>query len=262
MSEKEKSERWGNLFASLRGAKPEQAESGEDTEPSAPTPPPERQPRTVSATDGFVTLPEDGVLWRLWQYWQETVSEGERGTVPRLCLNEMPAGHVLPLTYRELETEQARLLIGAERWARERLQRVMQQRAAEKPAPLHAQCFAHISQNGMVAWMLAVPPMWGGEELTPGDISEELRKKNIIEGIDPDCDNLPYFQLRQVAWGVPVIPGENGCVVERYPRQHVAEVARDERGNVDFKTKSYVQTMNKGDVICDMILPREGTEGI
>ncbi|MEG1683673.1 MAG: FapA family protein [Oscillospiraceae bacterium] len=259
MSEKEKSERWSGLLSSLRGTKQEEPEV---TPPPALKPPPEKVVRIVSATDGFVTLTEDGTLWRLWQYWQETIPEGERTPLPQLCLNEMPEGHVLPLTYEELETEKSRLLTGAERWARVRLQRIVQQRANENPAPIDAQCFAHISQNGMVAWLLAVPPMWGGEELTAADIAAELRKKGIIEGVDPTCDTLPYFQLRQAAWGVPVVPGDDGCVVERFSREHIATVVQDERGNVDFKTKNYVQKLNKGDVICDMILPREGTEGI
>jgi hypothetical protein len=71
-----------------------------------------------------------------------------------------------------------------------------------------------------------------------------------------------YFELIPIAWGTPTVEGENGSIVEHFPREVNHEIKIDEKGIADYRSTNYVQVIQKGTAICDIIPPKEGQAGL
>lgn len=229
----------------------------------------------------------EGSMLELWHRW--TLRKDP------LVLSLLGNGHgcEVPLTERELAVERVRLIAKIERDTKEFLRamdhyeekklRIEAKRALEEAGEgsrttkeseqddalvdVKTFCRIYLSANSVVAWMLLIPPSDPDDLLPVEAIREVLAENNIIRGIDGDtikyiADEHPYFTLIPVACGVPVQEGENGRVIEHYPRQLNKSVKLDDRGVADYRAMNYMQSIKEGDVICDIIPPKPGTAGI
>lgn len=139
---------------------------------------------------------------------------------------------------------------------------------SEEPLPeVKTVCRVYVSANGVVAWLMLFPPSENAPALDMASIAAALEEQKVTHGIDAAAinyvfQNHPYFALIPVACGTPVQEGENGRVVEHYPRQLNRSVKLDEKGVADYRAMNYMQVINEGDVICDIIPPVPGTAGV
>ena len=227
----------------------------------------------------------EGSLLELWRRWT--------GTKDPLKLSLLGDGNGcdVVLTDRELVAERLRLNARIEREAKEFLREMdryeekklriearkalqesqpdgkVEAAAEENLAEVKTLCRVFLSANGMAAWVLLIPPS------DPTDVNDRLTldaamlEANVTSGISEDALNYvvqqrPYFKLIPVACGTPVQEGENGRVIEHFARELDKNVKVDDNGVADYRALNYVQTIYEGDVICDILPPKEGTAGM
>lgn len=243
---------------------PEVRTEAETTELGETLPSQETEESQIEPVTDRLKLSSQGPVWTLWREWNE---KEEDTNPPSLSLENSPDDTV-QFEAEELEKEKQHAAELLERFAAERLKKLSVPVAeGQDPIRLKAQCWVVVAQSGLAAWIFAVPPTGGEPPLTEEEIAEALRKAKVTTGLHAEqyqtlLQERPYFRLCMVAWGVPALPGKDGGVTDHYPRENTRQVALDEEGNVDYRAQSYVQTIKKGDVICDVHAPVEGTPGV
>lgn len=238
--------------------------------------------QTAKAEAAIISVGE-GTMLELWHRWT--------GRKDPLTLTLMGNGHgsKVALSERELNVERVRLMAKIERDAKDFLREM--DRYEEKKLHLEAKravaeaegramteeegklvevktfCRIYLSANGVVAWLLLIPPSDPEDLISREAIEAALLENRVVNGVDKDTVDYvakehPYFTLIPVACGTPVQEGENGRVVEHFPRQLSKSVKLDERGVADYRAMNYMQSIKEGDVICDIIAPKPGVAGV
>jgi uncharacterized protein (DUF342 family) len=119
----------------------------------------------------------------------------------------------------------------------------------------------------MVAWIFIFPPVGESGKLKIEDVGKALQKSGVTAGVDSNIivqltQQDFYYELVPIACGVPVIEGEDGKVEELYPRQFEQSIKIDENGVADYRSLTYVQLIEKGKTICNILPPVEGKAGL
>ena len=227
-----------------------------------------------------------GTLLEAWNKWSTD------GRVLELSLLGNGNGCAVPLTEREIGLERVRLSAKIERDAKDYV-RAMDKReetrvrieaqkalvaageggeeaakgAAQTIPEVKSKCCVYTSANCMVAWIMLFPPSDPAETLDMTSLATALQENKVTTGIDSTVisylyQQRPYFELIPCACGTPVQEGEDGRVIEHYPRQLNKSVKLDERGVADYRALNYMQVINEGDAICDIIPPKAGVAGM
>lgn len=135
------------------------------------------------------------------------------------------------------------------------------------PPDIDAAIHVQIPVGRMEAFVMVLPPFGNGAELDYEGLIQALTDAEVINGmrsdiIDEIANKQQYFKIFLVATGTPPIAGEDGSVVEHVPREEPLTFKEDEHGRVDYKEQNLFRRIEKGDLICDIIAPKEGTDGI
>ncbi len=137
----------------------------------------------------------------------------------------------------------------------------------EGPPPLDAQPCFFLSADKLYAWVLVLPPVRGGAEITRDLLYEAMYEADLSYGIETRTadqlshDNRKYFNLFLIAKGKPAFDGQNGNIVEHFPRvvERILEV--DEFNQVDYTSLNLIYNVKQGEEICRLIRPTEGEPG-
>ncbi len=224
----------------------------ENQQEAEPLPEPIPNPSILDVAD-------DGALTRLWQRWAGDIM------FPTLSLINEEFGCKLNLNEQSLQKECVRLSRWLEQEAKKRLRTLDE--AKKKETYIDASCLAYSSVDGLAAWIFLFPPSDEGGQLHVDAIGKALKNGSITTGIDSSVvarlfKEKPYFRLIPVACGTQVTEGEDGRVEERFPREISQEVKVDESGMADYRSVNYVQMVNQGDILCDIIPPKPGQPGL
>lgn len=125
---------------------------------------------------------------------------------------------------------------------------------------------AMVPSDAMAAFFCVLP------STIPSPITQELIMSSITareidpryirsEDIDRIVENEDYFRIFSVAQGISPTDGENGTVIDHYPREWNPPVRGEDDDDNNIKSLKFVTPINKGDVICDIIPPTSGEEG-
>lgn len=133
--------------------------------------------------------------------------------------------------------------------------------------PVDAVIKIGLSKDRMTAFLFMFPPLYGGKEADKDKIKAALSEKKVIYGINMElieaiAQEIPYYQIYPIARGLRPVKGKDGEVIDHYLREIKMEFQEDVNGVVDFKNLNMIQNVNKDDVICDIILPEPGVDGI
>lgn len=155
----------------------------------------------------------------------------------------------------------------AEKRKQEMSEEEAQEYVQEPEEPVDACVKIRLSKDRMMAFLFVFPPRYGGKEIKKENILEELKENKIVYGLKEDLinsitENKQYFQLFIVAEGVAAINGKDGSVIECAPKTSEIDIQEDEKGNVDYKNLNIIHTVEKGFVICEIINPTKGENGI
>lgn len=210
-----------------------------------------------------LVFPPDHPLCRLQALW-----EGTQGPALPICLS-VPYEPVpnTPLRVPDPDRELKRLRILLSHAARTRLDLLFPNGPEGPMVQLEEGSLVLLSGDRMMAWLFLFPPMAQGKELTFPQLCRALANHGITNGVNwtllRQLPTLPqrYFQLLPIARGIAPLPGEDGRIVDYFPRSLNAEVQVDELDQADYVTLNLVQSIQEGDVICEIVPPTAGVPG-
>ncbi len=140
---------------------------------------------------------------------------------------------------------------------------------AEDDGPLSLDampCF-FISSNKLYAWVIVLPPVNGGAELSQDMLYKAMADQRIMYGVDLRLadhlasDEAKYFNLYLIAKGKPAFDGTNGNIVDAFPRVLPRVLEVDEFDRVDYTALNLIRNVKEGEEICRLIKPTEGEPG-
>ena len=198
----------------------------------------------------------------------------EKGSLPppRLCMDE---DGVLPPEMAAKEKNRLQSSLGSVCSSRLKAAKgrsrgkhsKKKEEAEDEPVALDARPWLFLSSDKIYAWMIVLPPIGAGAELTREMIDLSLSEHGISYGVDRKLldravhDRDRYFTLYLAAKGKPAFDGRNGNIVDYVPRviERVLEV--DEFGQVDYTALNRICNVKEGQEICRLIRPTEGEPG-
>ena len=139
----------------------------------------------------------------------------------------------------------------------------------EAPEPLsldmHLETF--VAHDQMTAYACIIPPIGDGKSLSFVEIKDELTRAGIVYGINDNLlkemyENGSFLRIFPIAHGKQVRNGEDGSIVEHFPREKTISFEANEHDMVDYKNLNWLQTIHGGDPICTIIPPIPGEDGI
>ena len=227
-------------------------------------------PPAIPEDPALLELPADHPFRRLLDLRQE---EGGQHLPPlRLCLDE--DGTLPPeLVAKEKVRLQAALkTVCASRWklvkAHEQARRGRKKTEPEgEPLALDAQPWIFLSSDKLYAWMLVLPPVGPGAELSRDMVYRSLTDQGVSFGLDTALldrlshDRERYSGLFLAARGKPAFDGRSGNIVEHFPRRSERMLTADEFGQVDYTSLNLISNVEQGQEICRLIRPTEGEPG-
>lgn len=149
------------------------------------------------------------------------------------------------------------------------------QKAAEKEpnknikvSPVNAEPMLYMTKNKLRLWVVIIPPIKGGEEITAEKFKFFLDSLGIKYGLDNELvkklvSEKMYMKVVQIAFGKDVVHGKSGSVKNLFSKakNHI-NIKEDINGNVNYKELNMIQSIHKGDTICEITLPTDGIDGI
>ncbi|MEA4932857.1 MAG: FapA family protein [Lawsonibacter sp.] len=134
--------------------------------------------------------------------------------------------------------------------------------------PVDAIIQGSISNDGLKAFLKMEPPANGGAGPTLEAITDELAKKNITYQVDYKKLNIlvanPIYHLGiPISSGLAPVDGVDGTATFLIRTQKSGvQLKTDEKGNVDYRDLDMVENVKRGQTLCQIVLPTEGTPGI
>lgn len=138
---------------------------------------------------------------------------------------------------------------------------------AEMPKAVDMQIYLGVSKDGLEAWGVLLPAVCGGKNLTSEQIAAAFRGRDITYGVQKDAlvqaaEQGECLKLFTVAQGVAKQDGTDGEIFDHFPRDKKISFVENATHTVDYKNLHWLQKIQKDDIICDLIQPTEGTDGI
>lgn len=137
------------------------------------------------------------------------------------------------------------------------------------PSPDSADSCAEVmlSHDNMAAYLYLLPPVGDGKDITPETIDAAVQSAGITTGIDTEAlsrisAQKIFYCLFPIARGTAATDGTDGRIEDHYSRVHEVRLLEDSRGNVDHRNLNIFQNIKAGEIICDIIPPCDGVNGI
>lgn len=135
------------------------------------------------------------------------------------------------------------------------------------PPDVDASVYIHVPKGNIAAFFCVLPPFGSGAPFSRATLSEELEKQKITYGIREELISgmiaePKYFQIFPLAVGLKPVAGKNGEIIEHIPREQMLCFEEDEEGKVDYRDLNLFRNIEKGELICDIILPDNGEDGM
>lgn len=213
-------------------------------------------------------LPSDHPFQRLYDF-----RRGQGGYLPlpelRMDENGLLPPEMIEKEKKRLQTA-LKIVCGprlkqARDWERAQKQKTKQEE--EEPLDMDALPCFFLSADKIYAWLVVLPPVGNGEELSREMLYRAMAEQGIVYGVDTELiDRLPmtrarYFNLSLMARGKEPFDGKNGNIIDYFPRvtERVFEV--NEYDQVDYTALNLIHNIKQGQEICRLIRPTEGEAG-
>lgn len=143
----------------------------------------------------------------------------------------------------------------------------MEKPVAPKEEPVPAKAYVKVAADRMSGWLFMLPPFFGGEDFTQQSLKEILKQNNLTYGVNEEdvavlAQYRKYFKMNQVAWGLPAQDGVDGFIVDHFHRDVEIRLTVKEDNTIDYKDLGWLQTVEEGGLICDIIPPTNAIPGM
>lgn len=278
MSKKEKNNPF-RLFSLFRKSAPVTAEEDEPKQSSEAEQ--VSQEEIVEAVRKSIEITGGSLIYSLWNVWKEAMENEEETEETtgdwyseslEVYLEVSEEG--MPLTDQELEAERQRVLNSLQTKVKQHPLSSKKKKKSddaeeeeEERLDVDAEAIIYVSKNRMAAWAFILPPYGEGKVLSKSRLEKALEESSVREGIDAEAldriiEERPYFRLVLIALGTPAVPGKDGYVIENFAKEREKSFAMDDRGKLDYKTQNSIQGVREGEVLCQIIAPTPGTDGV
>jgi uncharacterized protein len=125
-----------------------------------------------------------------------------------------------------------------------------------------------IADGALVAQIKVVPLATEVTLINEGDIYETLSESGVIFGLLPDAihnliDQKILNSPVEVARGETAGDGKDGYVRFHFEKDgRKVNLKEDASGRVNFKDMNLIQNVHKGDLLCELVPPESGADGI
>ncbi len=126
-----------------------------------------------------------------------------------------------------------------------------------------------ISEDKLSAWIFIFPPINGGKHITELKLRKFLEENNVSYGVNESylikiSDNREYLRVFEIARGDSPVSGKNSYLICYFAMgsQKKIKICENETGNLDYKDYHLVYDIHKDDVICEVVPPTKGNNGI
>ena len=93
-------------------------------------------------------------------------------------------------------------------------------------------------------------------------LEKNLIKHGIVDGeIKEFCSNGKFFQWHKVAFGTHAIDGQDGTYALTFDPEWKGPHEKDD-GTIDYKELDLVKNVYEGEILCNIVLPTEGINGV
>ncbi len=135
------------------------------------------------------------------------------------------------------------------------------------PQPIDSIIEISLSNNKLEASVKIIPPHNGGNELNIESLREILSNNNITHGINAKilfdlCKYPVYNESIVVAQGTSPVYGIDGSFKILFDNLKDSKPKIKEDGTVDFYNLENVESVKAGQLLCTIIQPKEGKDGI
>lgn len=214
----------------------------------------------------YLKLESNHPIYSLWQIQVETSG---RLPAPALQLT-VPPGQPELLTVEETKKELSRLLYTVTSTTNKRLIRATSRpETTTQPCTpnLDAEVVIFTTADDLAAWFLLYPPIGAGAEPNRRMMEQALIENGIHNGVDENIfetilsDTNRYFHMHLAARGEAPVHGEDGRIEDLFSRVIKRTPKMNDSGKIDYTELNLIQNVRKGDVICRIFPPTQGTSG-
>lgn len=130
---------------------------------------------------------------------------------------------------------------------------------------MHLEVF--VSRDQLKAFGFIFPPIGSGQSLSLEQIKTAVAKEGVVFGINDELlektfnDKL-FFKVFPLAEGKHVCNGADGQIIELYARDKQINLSVRDDETVNFKNLNWLQIVQRGDVICNIIPPVPAEDGM
>jgi len=135
-----------------------------------------------------------------------------------------------------------------------------------KPSPIDAVVHVSISDNRMEAYLCVEPPMYGGAAPTYKVFEDALAMRKVTYGVKTAklkslAAHPIYNTDHLVAEGIKPVNGINGTYTFQFSLENDYRPKEKPDGTVDYRDLGIVKNVKKGQVLCIITHPTDGSEG-
>lgn len=246
------------LFNSGSASQGDEEEVEQAEKLSLPPEPDRRMPTTLD-------LPSKHAIHQLRTLWTDRT--GKRPRV-EFCFVQPPDGEdVMTKNEEKLELINLKNVVTATATKRLEAVKAIPEGSEAAEADLDAQAEVFLTKDRMSAWIFAYPPTGSGREIDQEMLRQALAAREVSFGLDEELlKSLPnsknrYFSLFLAARGIRPVHGTDGYVEDLFSRSAHREMVSDEFGQVDYAASNWIQNVKKGETICRIFPPVDGTPG-
>lgn len=136
-----------------------------------------------------------------------------------------------------------------------------------KSEPVDAVTKVSLSSNKLEAIIYIEPPKHGGLEANYQSIKSALDNSNVTHGINDKLleiiGNTPQYKKHiLIAQGTSPVNGKDGSYKLLFNTSKDLKPIVKKDGTVDFQNLGIVENVEKGQVLCEIVHPIEGTDGM
>lgn len=139
---------------------------------------------------------------------------------------------------------------------------------AEPCKPMNAEPMLYMTKNKVRLWAVIIPPFFGGEDISYDTLKFRMDSLSVKHGInskviDKIISDKLYFKIVQIAEGSEAVNGKSGTVKNLFSTaKKQVNFKEDNHGNVNYKELNMIQSIHKGDIICEITLPTAASDGM
>lgn len=131
--------------------------------------------------------------------------------------------------------------------------------------PVNAEFSIEVSSSKMTATLTMTEALNGGDFVLLENVYSKLKMLGIVYGVDKKAIERAIVSKMvgsvDIAFGTEAVDGENAKIINHYDKIKSKKPLEKANGTIDFKCLDFIDVLNEGDIISELIPATEGQNG-